>query len=191
MAASFCRPANFQSLIQGNPVAFLETLRLGAEVYYGQLIQLHLPYIMRIGDNAKHKHSKISCANVSREILTHFTAHRTFNPVSSCSRPVDFFALLSAMTLILAHLGGQDHQEVTNFLAHQRLSYRAVLDQVLEKMDVISTFTRDVVTESSADLIRRLLGREANPAEGSNCTVRSMIGEEGVQEGNEESEELR
>lgn len=192
MPASFWRPANFHNLTPGSPDTLLETVRLAAQVYYyGLLIQLHLPYIMRIGDNTEHEYSKITCFNASREIITRFIAHRSFNPMSSCSRPVDFFALLAAMTLLLAHLDAHHHREATNFLAHQRLSDRAMLDQALERMDVISNVNKDVITEKSAILIRRLLDIEADAAEGSSYTARSARGDDDVQEGKKEGEELR
>lgn len=184
--ASFWRPANFQGLTPGSPDTLLETVRLAAQVYYyGLLIQLHLPYMMHgIGDKAEHEYSKMTCVNASREIMTRFIAHRSFNPMSSCSRPVDFFALLAAMTLLLAHLDAHHHREITNFLAHQRLSDRAMLNQALERMDVISHVNKDEVTEKSAELIRQLLDIEADAAEGSSYTARSVGGDEdGVQEG--------
>ncbi|KAF2099282.1 hypothetical protein NA57DRAFT_37775 [Rhizodiscina lignyota] len=190
MPASFWRPANFQGLTAGEPDAFLETLRLGAQVYYySLLIQLHLPYMMLISNNIEHEYSKITCVNAGREILMRFIAHRTFNPVSSCSRPVDFFALLAAMTLLLAHLNTHYHREASNFLAHQRLSDRAMLDQVLEIMEVMSNVNEDVISTSSAKLVRRLLAMETDAAEGSNYIARSVRGDDSVQEDNEDNEE--
>ena len=192
MPAGFWRPPNFCNLIPGSPDALLETARLGTQVYYyGLLIHLHLPYMMRIDNNFEHEYSKITCANASREILKRFIAHRTFNPRSSCSRPVDFFALLAAMTLLLAHLNAHYHLEATNFLAHQRLSDRAILDQALETMDTICSVDEDVISENSAKLIRRLLDIEADAAEGSSYTTRSVGGDEDVKEGKKEGEELR
>ncbi|KAL8727817.1 MAG: hypothetical protein Q9166_005809 [cf. Caloplaca sp. 2 TL-2023] len=193
MPASFWRPANFHKLTPGSPDTLLETVRLAAQVYYyGLLIQLHLPYILRVGDNTEHEYSKITCLNASREIITRFIAHRSFNPMSSCSRPVDFFALLASMTLLLAHLDTHHHhREATNLLAHQRLSDRAMLDQALERMDVISNFNKDVITEKSAILIRRLLDIEADAAEGSSYTARSVGGDDDVHVGKKEGEELR
>ncbi|KAH6887049.1 C6 zinc finger domain protein [Thelonectria olida] len=192
MPASFWRPANFHNLTSESPGALLETVRLAAQVYYyGLLIQLHLPYMMRIDDNAEHEYSKMTCVNASREIMTRFIAHRTFNPVSSCSRPVDFFALLAAMTLLLAHLDAHHHRQAINVLAHQRLSDRAMLDQALERMDVMSDVNEDAIAQKSARLIRRLLDIEADAAEGSSYIVRSGIGHDDVQDGNEEGEDLR
>lgn len=195
MPASFWRPVNFHNLSPGSPDTLLETIRMAAQVYYyGLLIQLHLPYMMRIGDNTntEHEYSKITCVNASREIMTRFIAHRSFNPMSSCSRPVDFFALLAGMTLLLAHLDAHHHREATNFLAHQRLGDRAMLDQALERMDVISNINNDVITEKSAKLIRRLLDIEADEAEGSSYTARSVSGDDDMEEeGKKEGEELQ
>ncbi|KAK7733909.1 hypothetical protein SLS53_008059 [Cytospora paraplurivora] len=195
LPASFWRPANFHNLTPGSPDTLLETIRLAAQVYYySLLIQLHLPFMMHgAGRNTEQEYSKLTCINASREIMTRFIAHRSFNPMSSCSRPVDFFALLAAMTLLLAHIDAHRDREATNFLAHQRLSDRAMLDQALERMDVISGINKDEMAGKSARLIRRLLAIEADAAEGSNYTTRSVGGdEEDVQEAAEKkSEELR
>lgn len=196
MPASFWRPANFYGFTPGSPETLLEILRLAAQVYYyGILIQLHLPYMMHgISDYSEHDYSKITCVNASREILVRFIAHRTFNPMSSCSRPVDFFALLAAMTLLLAHIDAHHHQEATNFLAHQRLSDRALLDQTLERMNVISDLNKDAITDKSAKLLRRLLDIEADAAEGSRYSARSVRGhDEELADGSigKEGEEVR
>ncbi|KAK9427503.1 hypothetical protein V1505DRAFT_35079 [Lipomyces doorenjongii] len=176
MPASFWRPANFQNVIAGTPDNLLEAVRLSAQVYYyGLLIQLHLPYMMHgISNDTEHEYSKITCVNASREIITRFIAHRSFQPKSSCSRPVDFFALLAAMTLSLAHLDAHYHRNATNFLAHQRLSDRAMLDQALERMDVMRDDNKDVVMKDSGKLIRQLLEIEADAANGSSYTASSV-----------------
>ncbi|RYP33844.1 hypothetical protein DL767_004574 [Monosporascus sp. MG133] len=175
-----------------SPDTLLETVRLAAQVYYyGLLIQLHLPYMMRLGDNTEREYSKIACVNGSREMMTRFISHRSFNPMSFGSRPVDFFALLEAMTLLLVHLDAHHQREATNFLAHQRLSDRAMLNKALKRMDVISNVSKDVVTEKSAELNRRLLDIEADAAEESSYTARSVRGDGDMQEGTKEGEELR
>ncbi|KAI0104459.1 hypothetical protein F4814DRAFT_430836 [Daldinia grandis] len=185
MPASFWRPANFHNLALGSPDTVLETARLAAQVYYyGLVIQLHSPYMMRLGGNTEHEYSKVACVNASREIMTRFIAHRSFNPRSSCSRPVDFFALLAAMTLLLAHLDSHHRQDATNFLAHQRLGDRAMLDEALERMDVVINLSKDIITEKSAELIRRLLDIEADAAGGSSYVTRSVgVDDEGGMNG--------
>lgn len=173
MQTTFWRPASFHNLTPGSPENVLETVRLSAQVYYyGLLIQLHLPFMMqKASDNTEHDYSKIACVNASREIITRFVAHRSFNPKSSCSRPVDFFTLLAAMTLLLAHLDAHRCRGATNLLAHQRLSDRAILDQALERMDAVSDVGEDIMLEKSAVLVRRLLDIEAEAAKGSGYTT--------------------
>lgn len=191
MPASFWCPVDFHGLTPGEPDTLLETLRLGTQVYYfSLLIQLHLPYMMRFGNKSEHEYSKITCVNASREVLTRFIAHRSFNPVSSCSRPVDFFAFLAAMALLLAHLDAH-HQGANSFLAHQRLSDRAMLDQVLERMDLISTVNGDRMTEKSAKVIRRLLDIESDAAGGNRYTTRNVGGDDDVHDLTGECEDLR
>ncbi|KAK3361939.1 C6 zinc finger domain protein [Lasiosphaeria ovina] len=168
--ASFWRPVTFQGLVLGQPDTFLETLRLESQVYYfGLLIQLHLPHIVpadRSRDNMTpdNEYSKMTCVNASREVLARFIAHRSFNPASSCSRPVDFFALLAAMTLLVVHLDAQYRREAANVLAHQRLSDRAMLDQALECMESMRDANGDAVADDSAELVHRLLAIEADAA---------------------------
>ncbi|SPQ23063.1 e9376411-14ad-4d01-b409-2305fa411a95 [Thermothielavioides terrestris] len=193
MPASFWRAPDFHRLTPGSPETLLETQRLAAHVYYhGLLIQLHLPFMLRVGDNAVDEYSKITCVNSSREIMSRFIAHRTFNPSSSCSRPVDFFALLAAMTLLLAHLDAHHHRGPTSILAHQRLTDRAMLDQALERMDAIKTRNRDVTTAKSAELIRRLLDIEADAAAGGgSCSAARSAGGSGGDKGPKHGEELR
>ncbi|OIW22576.1 hypothetical protein CONLIGDRAFT_215274 [Coniochaeta ligniaria NRRL 30616] len=192
MPASFWRAADFHNLTPGSPDTLLETIRLSAQVYYyGLSIQLHLPYTMASDGNTAHEYSKITCVNASREIMKRFIAHRTFNPTSSCSRPVDFWALLAGMTLVLAHLDAHHHRDVTNSLAHQRFSDRAMLDHALERMDVISDSNHDPISQKSAKLLRRLLDVEADAAEGTSFTARSVRGDVDAQEDKDDGPELR
>lgn len=191
MPASFWRPVSFHGLTLGEPATYLETLRLGAQVYYyGLLIHLHLPYMMQIDDKRRIEYAKNACVNASREILTRFITHRSFNPASTCSRPVDFFALLAAMTLLLAHLDSQYHRKATNFLAHQRSSDRAMLDQVLGTMSVISDFNEDKVTEKSAIVVKRLLEIEEDASEGSDYITKAVGREANAKQGEKIAHEL-
>ena len=108
---------------------------------------------------------------------------------------MDFFALLAALTLLLAHLDShhQRHRPATNLLAHQRLGDRAMLHQALEQMDVMTSVCKDPISEQSAKLIRRLLDVEADAAEGNEYTARSVRENEGntLEDGEKEGGELR
>lgn len=185
MPPSFWRAPDFYNLKPGWSTSLLMTLRLGAHIYYdGLLIQLHLPYMVRMDPNAGawHEYSKNKAINSSRQILGYFILHRGFDPMSLCSRPFDFFALLAAMTLLLAHLNGHHNREAISMLAQQRLSDRAMLDQVLEHMDASQPINMgsDVMSGKSAQLIRRLLEIEADAADGT--VYKAETGEEGVDE---------
>jgi hypothetical protein len=74
------------------------------------------------------------------------------------------------MALLLAHISAHDHHNKANTLAHQRLSDRAVLEQAVERMDVIREANNDPISAKSAKLIRQLLEIEADAARG-NCYV--------------------
>ena len=188
--ASFLRSPDFHGLTPGEPEACVRTPQVGVQVYYyGLLLQLHIPYMMQIGGNISHDYSKITCVNAGREILSRYISHRSFNPISSCSRPVDFYALLAAITLLLAHLDAHHHQAATNYLAHSRLSDRDMLEQVLERMDIMSSVNGDALSARSAVVIRRFLEVEEDAARGANYTARSAAGDEIMQEG-KEGEEL-
>lgn len=172
MPSNFWRPVNFHELTPGEATAFLETQHLAAQVYYySLLIQLHVPYMIQLDNDSGDQYSRNTCINAGREILTRFIAHRNFNPSSSCSRPVDFFALLAAMALLLGHLDAHNGQQPASFLAHQRLSDRAVLDQALERMDALGHSNNDVASETGAKLVRRLLDIEAEAATGRSYFV--------------------
>ncbi|KAI0150485.1 C6 zinc finger domain protein [Xylariaceae sp. FL1272] len=175
MPTSFWRPANFHNQMPGSAESLLETVRLVAQVnYYSLLVHLHLPFLLHFGDSAGDAYSKVTCVNASREIMTRFITHRTFNPLSSCSRPVDFIALIASMTLLLAHLDTHYHPDTPNYLAHHRLSDRALLDQALERMDAISNANDDPITTKSAVLIRRLLEIEEDAANGATYSTEKI-----------------
>lgn len=172
MPSDFWRPVDFHTLTPGTPATLLETIRLSSQVYYyGLLIQLHLPYMMHgICRQRANEYSKVTCVNASREIMSRFIAHRTFNPTSNCSRPVDFWALLAAMTLIVAHIDAHRHSG-QDILAHQRVSDRAMLELALEKMDRVYRENTDAVSKDAAQLIRRLLRLESNAASGNQHSI--------------------
>ncbi|RYP91979.1 hypothetical protein DL770_001900 [Monosporascus sp. CRB-9-2] len=166
---------------------FGETLRLVNQLFhYNLLNQLYLPFMLRSirsNDSAgeasqqpdqRHDYAKLTCVNASREMLTRFIAFRSFNRIAFCCRSVDFFALMAAMTLLLAHLDchriyherGAASQFACNMLANQRLSDLAMMEEVLDNMYHVSRLNTDVLSQKSADLLRWLLAIEAEAAGG-------------------------
>ncbi|KAI2613428.1 hypothetical protein GGR54DRAFT_327985 [Hypoxylon sp. NC1633] len=140
--------------------------------HYNILNQLHLPYMLRSSNDHNHEYSKIACVNASREILSRFVVLRNFNRIAINCRTSDFLALMAAMTLILAHLDSHRRSsQAGNLLAHQYLSDRAMMEQVQETMEDVSLSNADVFSVECADLLRRLLGIEAEAADGDMARV--------------------
>ncbi len=81
------------------------------------------------------------------------------------------FALMAATALLLAHLDSRNprhgYSHGQNFLAHQRFSDRAMVEQVPENMDTIAASTMDILTEESRVLLRQLLAIEDDAARGN------------------------
>ncbi|KAB5545756.1 hypothetical protein GE09DRAFT_967838 [Coniochaeta sp. 2T2.1] len=168
MPSKWWLPPNLsqQAQTEDQEAIFWETLRLINQMFYYNLLnQLHLPYMLMFSSEPHTVYSKLACVNASREVLSRFIAFRTWNKVAFCCRSVDFFALMAAMTLVLAHLHANDTPDL-NCLAHQRHSDRAMMEQVLESMEMVYKLNMDVLSEKSGDLLRRLLEIEADAAEG-------------------------
>ncbi|KAK7977947.1 hypothetical protein PG988_005437 [Apiospora saccharicola] len=93
---------------------FWETRQIMAQVFhYNLLNQLHLPYMLasstdggvsRQRQHQQYEHSRSTCVNAPRELLTRFTALRSLKETAYSCRTVDFLALMAAITLLLAHL---------------------------------------------------------------------------------------
>ncbi|KAH8646215.1 hypothetical protein BX600DRAFT_157812 [Xylariales sp. PMI_506] len=178
----FWRAPNFDGMMLGSFEDSLENLRIIAQVFHFNILnQLHLPYMLSFihSDNdrsgSRHEwHSAITCANASREILSRFIVYRNFNYMALCFRLVDFTALTAALTLLLAHLDTtlcrRRRQPGTvcanNLLAHQRLSDRALLEQVLDKLALVCRYNNDEISIKCAQLIGSLLEVEAEAARG-------------------------
>jgi hypothetical protein len=175
MPAKFWLQPDFSRIQKGSVEDFWETARISSQVYYYNLLnQLHLPYLLRFDGTGRHDYSKISCVNASREILARFIAYRGFNKVPACQRALDFLALMAATTLLLAHFDSHLLRRTNNFLAHQRLGDRAMMEQVLDIMDELIKLNEDVLTEQSARVLRCLLHIEDDAAEGRSYSAQSV-----------------
>ncbi|KAF2802190.1 uncharacterized protein BDZ99DRAFT_455333 [Mytilinidion resinicola] len=181
MPGDFWRPPSYDGVPLGSFEEAQETIRLISQVFYFYLLnQLHLPYMLsfihsdRFRNVDRHEdYSTITCANASREILNRFIAYRNVNHMALCFRPVDFTTLTAVLTLLLAHLDihlslsqGDSTPVAKNFLAHQRLSDRILLEQVLQKLDLVSQYHNDAMSIECAKLMRSLLKIEAAAAQG-------------------------
>ncbi|KAK4947827.1 hypothetical protein LTR10_013335 [Elasticomyces elasticus] len=175
---------NLASVAHDVDKSFWETMRLMEQMLYFNLLNLlHLPYMLRSSTpdleataSYKFEHSKLTSVNASRELLTRFIMFRSFNRIACCCRSVDFFALIAAMTLLIAHL--DEHRKrrqrqhrtgipEVNVFAHQRNGDRAMMEQVLESMEGVAKLSTDVLSERSSILLKRLLILEAAAAAGN------------------------
>jgi hypothetical protein len=154
--------------VKDNPQAlFLDMGRLFNQLYhYNLLIQLHLPYMLRSSPERKYEYSRMTYVNASREVLLRFIMFRGYNRNNFCCRTVDFFALMAAITLLLAHLDSHRFPQTSNLLAHQYLSDRAMIEQAQVNMEQISRVNGDTLSAQSANLLHKLLAIDSETADG-------------------------
>ncbi|KZL84313.1 zn 2cys6 transcription factor, partial [Colletotrichum incanum] len=175
--------ANLATVVDNPEAMFWDMRRQFHQLFhYNLLNQLHLPYMLRSSSTGhKHDYSLITCVNASREVLSRFIMFRSFSRVALCCRTIDFFALMAAMTLQIAHLDGhrrsaaalalsqrqgQPAAKTENLLAHQRPADRAMIEQTQESMEEVSRLHADALSAQSADLLQRLLAIESEAASG-------------------------
>lgn len=178
---AFWRVSNFDTIVQGSFEDIAGVDGLVAQVFHFHLLnQLHLPYMLsfirgnRSSDVDRHiDYSTISCANASREILKRFVAYRGFNYVALCFRPADFAAFTAGLSLLLAHFDshlsrrqGRAPSVAGSILAHQRSSDRTMLEDVLDKLDLVGQYNDDEMCLEGAKLLRSLLDIEDDAAQG-------------------------
>jgi hypothetical protein len=83
-------------------------MRLADQLNHYNLVHLlHLPYLLRDDkESSWFAYSKITCVNAGREILYRVIAYHQFrrDMTTLYCRSADFFALMAAMTITLAHI---------------------------------------------------------------------------------------
>jgi hypothetical protein len=157
---------NFEEPDDGQST-FWRTIRAMNQVkHYSLLNCLHLPYLLREDSESKYEHSKVACLMASREILRRYNSYRGAKPALSCCRPLDFVALLAALTVMVAHMNSHRPKVTYSFLSHQRPSDRTLIQQVLKTMDCVAQLNDDQMTYQSACLLRRLMHIEADAKAG-------------------------
>ncbi|OBT82060.1 hypothetical protein VE02_09374 [Pseudogymnoascus sp. 03VT05] len=161
-----------------------ESMRVKNQMFqYTMLNQLHLPFLLSCSTESKNEYAKITCVNSSGEILMRFVAFRAFNRISASCRLADFLALVTGMTLIIAHIYSHRQKETNNLFAHQRLGDRATMEQALESMEGSSSLNEDKLAASCARLLQQLLHIEADAAQGQNYSAQKVQSSESGHEG--------
>ncbi|KAH6882673.1 hypothetical protein BKA58DRAFT_22921 [Alternaria rosae] len=156
---------------------FEELMRLRSQIYqYNLLHLLHLPFLIRCSKGSDYyMYAKITCINAAREILTRFVAFHNFRPISTQScHTADFFALMAGMTILIAHIDSRRWTD-QSFLVHQRPGDRAMVEQLVEKLELVETQTNDPLTGKSAEQLRNLLLIESDAARGFSHSSESTV----------------
>lgn len=169
---------DFTTLQPNTREAFWEQMRLCDQMHHYNLVHLlHLPYLLRYDkETSYHTYAQITCVNASREILSRFIAFRNFNRnmTTVYCRTADFFALMAAMTLLLAHIDSHRFQ-TDDWRAHQRLGDRAMVEQLLENLERVGKESNDSLTNKSAEQLRCLLEIENDAARGIDHTAHNTV----------------
>ncbi|KAK2758082.1 C6 zinc finger domain-containing protein [Colletotrichum kahawae] len=167
----------FTSLGNKPLTSVTESLRLCGQIFhYFLLVQLHLPFMLRSSPSGAASTSRIACVDASREILSRFVTIRSAIGVCSIPDAADFFALIAAMTLLLAHVDTRRRDGGNDVLAHQRHTDRDKVEETLELMREGSSTSTDVLAMKSADVLVRLLDIEAHAARDSTVTANLSTG---------------
>ncbi|WYZ46708.1 hypothetical protein EsH8_IX_000933 [Colletotrichum jinshuiense] len=135
------------------------------------IIEVHLPFMLRHSKDGAANSSRMACVDASREVLARFIHIRSARGVCSFPDAADFFALIAAMTLMLAHIDARRRDRGNDVLAHQRHTDRDKVEETLEFMREGSSKSTDMLSMKSADVLRSLLDIEADAARGSTFTA--------------------
>ncbi|KAF6812029.1 C6 zinc finger domain-containing protein [Colletotrichum musicola] len=174
--AAHIMPANWWLLQtrrrRGNPGAsetvenIEDVLRVLSQItHFNLLIMLHIPYMLRSTPGDTYSYSKAACVNASREVLARYIKFRCMNQVSFRCRSIDFAAFVACLTLTMAHLERWHRSAAAaDFLAHQRPSDRAMMDETVNLMMELDAASSDSLLGQTASILESLLAIEADAA---------------------------
>jgi hypothetical protein len=150
--------------------------------HHSLLIQLHLPYMLRYSTSRQqYEYSWMTCVNSSREILSRLIMFHSFNRIGFCCCTIDFFGLMAAIALLIAHV--ERHQFDTlsvdqpwrspgymniaaGLLAHQRPCDRALVEQAQRSMSDMGRLTVDATSMQCSTMLQRMLAIEDEASAG-------------------------
>ncbi|KAF6842232.1 hypothetical protein CMUS01_03297 [Colletotrichum musicola] len=149
-----------------------ETLRFNDHfVHYHLLLQLHMPYIIHSRCQKEYDYNRMAAVTASREILARFRTFRTAQTALHYCRGVDMVVFISAAALCLAHICDRRNTGSGDngfpFLAHQRLSDRGILEDILKMMEELTGAKNDAIAARVATLLQHLLAVEEDAVSGT------------------------
>ncbi|KAI0515187.1 hypothetical protein F5B22DRAFT_636729 [Xylaria bambusicola] len=132
--------------------------------HHSLLVQLHLPYMLRpSGGGQQYAYSRLTCVNSSREILSRLIMFHSFNRIAFSCRTVDYFGLMAAIALLIAHiersqcrLGSHQRHGASSgmtegLLTHQRPCDRALVQQAQISMADANLLSADTTNALCSD----------------------------------------
>ncbi|KAF4943579.1 hypothetical protein FGADI_13312 [Fusarium gaditjirri] len=165
-----------------------ETLRFNDHfMQYHLLLQLHMPYLLKVEGGEEWKYNKLTAVTASREILSRFVSIRSIPQSRYHCRGTDLIAFRSCVALTIAHiLCDERHKRIEeqgfHFLTQQRLSDRGLIEQVLKIAQDSLRRTDDEISKSLMTLLHYLLAIEDNVTAGVRYSV--SFAEESAKDGN-------
>jgi hypothetical protein len=165
-----------------------ETLRFNDHfMQYHLLLQLHMPYLLKVDGGEEWKYNKLTAVTASREILTRFVSIRTIPQSRYHCRGTDLIAFMSCTALTIAHiLCDERHKRIEeqgfHFLTQQRLSDRGLIEQVLKIAQDGLHRMDDDISKRLITLLHYLLAIEDNVTAGVRYSV--CFAKESIKDGN-------
>lgn len=140
--------------------------------HYNLVLLLHLPYVVpRLGNclaneaSQDYTNSKLSAMFASRELLTRSIIPVGPNRVSSSTRGNILKIVLSALTLLLAHLDSHRLGR-ENILDHQRPGDLLIVERAIKSLESVADKYDDALCYSAARALKKLGAIEATAADG-------------------------
>ncbi|KAJ5923695.1 ABC transporter integral membrane type 1 [Penicillium verhagenii] len=162
------------------PERFIKILTQMHQAYL--IVVLHQPYLLehiRLKSTPHHQikahslpdytYSKQAVLGSSREVLAHFCIfHDTLQNIPYLGLVEKAFA--SAVCLLQIHMN-EHRLKTENALEHQRFRDLAVIDEVIQTMEKVSSLTNDNLTPSCVEILSNLVHMEECAANGAKCVT--------------------
>lgn len=146
------------------------------------LVRLHLPYLLRFSTDRMYDYSKITAVNASRDVVAWFLSYRSSSLTRTYCRGTDFMVFIASTTMCIAHIEARRQRQISprkpatysvfDYLVHQRLSDRAMIEQTLECMQMMAHDGTDKVTSKISSILNHLLDIEADASTGESYNIK-------------------
>lgn len=133
--------------------------------HFNLLILLYFPYMLRSTSDEQSGYSRVAYVNASRELLNRYIKFRCTYPVFFCCRSIDFAAFTASMGILLSHIARWNRGgDIADFLVHQRLSDRALVDETIDLMMEADSASNNAQLKHTSEILMALANMEAEAA---------------------------